>query len=80
MSQIISISLKKAELEKLPVFTGDYGTEYYNLTLFVDESKKDRFGNTVAVTESQTKEQREAKVPKNYVGNGKVMWTGESRK
>lgn len=38
----------------------------------VDERKeKDKFDNTHTVVINQTKEQREAKVPKVYVGSGK---------
>lgn len=38
----------------------------------VDEKKEiDKFGNTHSVAINQTKEQREAKVAKVYVGNGK---------
>ena len=46
---------------------------YYNLTVSV--SDETRYGNNVAITDSQTKEEREAKKPKNYLGNGKVVWT-----
>ena len=42
------------------------------ISLVVDTKKEtDQFGNTHAVYASQTKEQREAKTPKSYVGNGK---------
>ena len=37
-----------------------------------DETK---FGNNVWVTDSQTKEEREAKLKKYTLGNGKVVWT-----
>ena len=32
-------------------------------------------GQNVSVTDSQSKEEREAKAPKTYIGNGKVVWT-----
>ena len=34
-----------------------------------------RYGNNASVTISQTQEEREAKKPKQYIGNGKVVWT-----
>ena len=37
-----------------------------------DES---RYGNNVALFDSQTKEEREAKKNRNYLGNGRVIWT-----
>jgi mannose-1-phosphate guanylyltransferase len=36
-----------------------------------DETK---FGNNAAVFVSQTKEENQEKKPKNYLGNGKVVW------
>lgn len=46
------------------------GKHYINLV--VDTKKEtDQYGNTHTVYVSQSKEQREAKQPKSYVGNGK---------
>jgi hypothetical protein len=39
----------------------------------------DKFGNNASIFESQSKEEREAKTPKNYLGNGKVIWTSEKK-
>ena len=42
------------------------------VSIVVDERKEtDKFGNTHTAYISQSKEQREAKTPKSYVGNGK---------
>ena len=42
------------------------------VSIVVDERKEtDKFGNTHAVYISQSKEERTAKTPKQYVGNGK---------
>jgi hypothetical protein len=42
------------------------------VSVVVDERKEtDKFGNTHTAYISQSKEQREAKTPKSYVGNGK---------
>ena len=44
----------------------------YYVSVVVDERKEtDKFGNTHTAYISQSKEQREAKQPKSYVGNGK---------
>ena len=48
--------------------------EWQNLTMSVND-KTDQYGNNASVFVSQTKEQREAKEPKKYVGNGRVTWT-----
>lgn len=47
----------------------------------VDERKeKDKFDNTHNVAINQTKEQREAKQPKVYVGNGKQYLFNQAKK
>jgi hypothetical protein len=49
----------------------DKNGKYY-VSVVVDERKEtDKFGNTHTAYISQSKEQREAKQPKSYVGNGK---------
>jgi hypothetical protein len=68
MSAIIAVGLKKEELLKLPDNKG-----YINLTLMVDD-KQGKFGNNVSVVQEQTKEERDAKAKRNYVGNGKVVY------
>jgi hypothetical protein len=46
---------------------------YVNLVMSVNDET--RYGNNASVTISQTQEEREAKKPKQYIGNGKVVWT-----
>jgi hypothetical protein len=36
---------------------------------------QDNYGNNASIYVQQSKEEREAKTPKKYVGNGKVQWT-----
>jgi hypothetical protein len=44
----------------------------YYVSVVIDSRKEtDKFGNTHTAYISQSKEQREAKTPKSYVGNGK---------
>lgn len=46
------------------------GKKYFSIV--IDEKKQpDNYGNTHAVSINQSKEQRDAKAPKVYVGNGK---------
>jgi mannose-1-phosphate guanylyltransferase len=51
---------------------GKDGAVYINLTMSVNDETK--FGNNAAVFVSQTKEENQEKKPKNYLGNGKVVW------
>jgi hypothetical protein len=48
--------------------------KYENFTMSINE-KTDQYGNNASIFKQQSKEQREAKEKKEYVGNGKVTWT-----
>lgn len=72
MSAIINASIRVDKLPKEKFVKGKDGAVYYNFTISVNDET--RYGNNVAVMDSQTKEEREAKVAKTYLGNGKVVW------
>jgi len=73
MSAIVNFSLDLSKLPKENFIKGKKGT-YINLSLSVnDETSK--FGTNASVFVSQSKEERESKSDKVYLGNGKVVWT-----
>lgn len=71
MSAIVNFSLDLSKLPKEKMIKGKKGT-YINLSLSVNDETND-FGQNASVFISQTKEEKDQK--KNYVGNGKVVWT-----
>lgn len=73
MSALINFSIRVDKLPKQNFVSGRDGAVYCNLTMSVNDET--RFGNNVAVYVSQTQEEREAKKPRTYIGNGKVVWT-----
>ena len=73
MSAIINASIRVDKLPKEKFIKGKDGAVYYNLTISLNDDT--RYGNNVAIMDSQTKEEREAKAQRNYLGNGKVVWT-----
>lgn len=73
MSTLISASIRVDKLPKEKFVKGKDGAVYYNLTIAVNDET--RYGNNVGIMDSQTKEEREAKKTKLYLGNGKVVWT-----
>jgi hypothetical protein len=75
MAAIISASIDVSKLPKEKFVKGKKGV-WYNFTISINDESK--FGNNVALTDSQTKEEREAGKPKDYLGNGKVVWTNGS--
>ncbi len=74
MSAIINLSLRVDALPKEKFVQGKDGKVYYNFTVSVNDDSN-QWGQNVSATDSQTKEEREAKKPKSYLGNGNVVWT-----
>lgn len=72
MGAIISLSLNLDAIDKSKIVDGKKG-KYYNVTLSVNDETND-YGQNVSVFDSQSKEEREAKASRNYIGNGKVVW------
>ena len=59
MSAIINASIRVDKLPKEKFIKGKDGAVYYNLTISLNDDT--RYGNNVAIMDSQTKEEREAK-------------------
>jgi len=72
MAGLINLSLDLAKINKSKIVEKD-GKKYYNVTISINNETK--YGNNVSSYDNQTKEEREASTPKNYLGNGKVFWT-----
>lgn len=73
MASLLSVSIDVASLPKEKFTKAKNGKVYYNFTVAVNDESK--YGNNVSVFDSQTQEEREAKKPKEYLGNGRVFWT-----
>jgi|TARA_R110002049_G_scaffold389_1_gene2234 hypothetical protein len=79
MASLINLNINVENLPKEKFVKGKKGV-YYNFTISVND-ETNQFGQNVSAFDSQTKEEREAKKPKQYIGNGKVVWTdGKSTK
>ena len=74
MGALINLSLRVDKLPKEKFVQGKDGAVYYNFTVAVND-ESNQWGQNVSATDSQTKEEREAKKPKSYLGNGNVIWT-----
>jgi len=73
MATLISSSINVTKIPKDKIIDGDKG-KWVPLTFSVND-EVDQFGNNCSIFISQTKEERESKTPKVYLGNGKVVWT-----
>jgi hypothetical protein len=77
MATILSASLNVAKIDSTKLIDGRTG-KFLNITITIND-EVDKFGNNASIFESQSKEERDAKTPKNYLGNGKVIWTSEKK-
>ena len=73
MGAIINYSLRVDKLPKEKFIAGKDGAVYINLTMSVNDET--RYGNNASIMINQTQEEREAKKPRTYIGNGQVVWT-----
>ena len=73
MSSLINVSMNLQNLPKEKFVEGKKGV-YYNFTISVND-ETNQYGQNVSLFDSQTKEERETKTAKTYLGNVKVVWT-----
>ena len=73
MASIIKASIDVNKIPKDKIFVGKIG-KYLPITITIND-ELDQFGNQGPVVVEQTKEERDAKAPKTYLGNVKVVWT-----
>ena len=73
MASIIKASINLSEVPKDKIYVGKKG-KYLPITITLND-ELDQFGNQGPVVVEQTKEERDAKAPKTYLGNVKVVWS-----
>tara|TARA_E500000318_G_scaffold70720_1_gene65523 strand:- start:455 stop:769 length:315 start_codon:yes stop_codon:yes gene_type:complete len=73
MASIIKASINLSEIPTDKIITGKKG-KYLPVTITIND-ELDQFGNQGPIVVAQTKEEREAKQKKVYLGNVQVVWT-----
>ena len=73
MASIIKTSINLNNIPKDRIFEGKKG-KYLPITITLND-ELDQFGNQGPVVVEQTKDERDAKAAKTYLGNVKVVWT-----
>ena len=73
MASIIATSINLNKIPKDKIIEGAKG-KYLPITITLND-ELDQFGNNGPVCVQQTKEERETKTEKVYLGNVKVVWT-----
>ena len=73
MASIIKTSINLNNIPKDKIYNGKKG-KYLPITITLN-NEPDQFGNQGPVVVEQTKEERDAKAEKTYLGNVKIVWT-----
>lgn len=73
MAGLINVSLDLSKIDKTKIKDG----KYLNTIVAIGDDTN-QYGQNVSVYISQTKEERENKSTRTYIGNGKVVWNDGS--
>lgn len=79
MSKLMSLSIDLSKIDKSKIIEGKNGAKYYNLTIDLKD-EKDQYGNDLTAWTTLTKEERESKANKTYLGNGKIIYSSNTEK
>lgn len=71
MSDFISVSICLSDIPKSAIKVADNGKKYMNIVV-ASRQNEDKYGKTHTVYMSQSKEDRDAKMDKCYIGSGKA--------
>lgn len=71
MADFIIASICVSKIPREAIKVAENGQKYISIVI-AEGKEPDAYGNTHYITLSQTKEQREAKEKKVYIGNGKA--------
>ena len=72
MSKLRAFSICLSDIPKDKIIDHKNGKKYLNLATY-DNDQPDKYGNDFGVYVQQTKEEREAKTNRTYIGNGKIV-------
>jgi hypothetical protein len=78
MAQLLAVSIDLTKIDKSQIVEGKNGGKYVNVTLSVNDTE-DQYGNNVSLWQSQSKEEREAKANRVFLGNGKKLWSDDAK-
>ena len=70
----ISIKIDLTKIDQSRKFVGKNGAKYIDLTTFIDTDKESQYGDHGFISQSVTKEEKEAGLQTPILGNTKVFW------
>ncbi len=69
----LSVRIDVSKIDKTRLYKGEKGT-YLDLTTFIDTEAKDKYDNNGFISQSVTKDERQANVQTPILGNVKVFY------
>lgn len=69
MTQIINCGINLNKVDKSRIVTDKNGNKWLNIDI-VSLKEPNQYGSTHSIAMQQTKEEREARTPRIYIGNG----------
>jgi hypothetical protein len=72
MSKLITAKIDVTKIPKEAIYIGEKG-KYLSIDIWIND-EDDNYGNDTSINVSQSKEDREAKAKKIYIGNGKTKF------
>lgn len=76
--KIISASINLSKIPKDKITVSKSGDKWLNIDILIQDSE-DRYGYDTAIIVRQTKEERETKIPRTFIGNGKTVYSSEPK-
>ena len=77
MGKLLSAKIDVQKISKHKLYKGAKGT-YLAVTISLND-ETDQYGNNVSMWEEQTKEERDAKTDRVFLGNGKVVFDSNGK-
>lgn len=74
-TMIAAGSIELTSIDETKVVTGKNGKKYLPVTLYFQDQS--RFGNNCSIQITQTREEKEAKTKRTYIGNLGVRWLNQ---
>lgn len=76
MAKLLSVSINLSKIDQSKIIEGKKG-KYLNVTVSVKD-EKNQHGDDVSLWQGQDKQEREAGQPKNYLGDGRIIWSDDT--
>ena len=76
MAAIAQIKIDLSKLDKSKIYEAKSGAKYYEFTISIND-KTSQYGENISASDSQSKEERDSKADRKFIGGGKVIWVSE---